>query len=251
MTAPVNVFLEEPTDNIKDWSEEAQKWISLNKEINGNSDFFPLTIKGAYIIGVIHTICETVSILLKHPSVKSTTYLPAYGVFASAIELLGRCIRGNSTTRKNTADLEAGFKWLASSYFEQHKDSYKDVPSSIVLIQTNKYMYSIANLVALRHFSAHGQATSREMTKGHYEFGYIDYEILEHFPRLIAIGLENYWKKLQNDKELCNRLASANIIALRTSPVSRSWSLFEQDSSGVYYSIEEIFNRFDWAVSNQ
>lgn len=250
MTAPVNVMLEKPTDNIEGWDEEAQKWVALNKEINGNPDFFPLTIKGAYVIGVIHSICETVSILLKHPNVKSTTFLPAYGVFASAIELLGRCITGNSITSKNTNDLETGFKWLASSFFEQYKDSYKSVPPSIVLIQTKQYMYAISNLVALRHFSAHGQATSKEIAKGYYEFGYIDYEILEHFPRLLANGLEKYWKKLQNDEDFCNQLANANIIALRKSPVSRSWSLFERDMSGNYYSIEEIFNRFDWKVSD-
>jgi hypothetical protein len=244
-------MLENPTENIEGWSEEAQKWIALNREINANPDFFPLTIKGAYVIGIIHTICETVSILLKHPSVKSTTYLPAYGVFASAIELLGRCITGNATTLKNTNDLETGFKWLASSFFEQYKDSYLSVPPSIVLVQTNQYKYAISNLVALRHFSAHGQATSREITKGYYEFGYIDFEILEHFPPLIAVGLERYWSKLRNDEGLCNRLASANIIALRKSPVFRSWSLFEKDPSGVYYSIEEIFNRFDWTVSDQ
>lgn len=248
MTAPINVLLEHPTNRIEGWSEEAQKWVALNRESNGNPGFYPLTIKGAYVIGVIHTICETVSILVKYPNGKFITYLPAYGVFASAIELLGRCINGNSTTFKNTNDLETGFKWLASSFFEDYKNSYTNVPSSIVLVQTNQYKYTISNLVALRHFSAHGQATSREIGNGYYEFGYIDFEILRQFPPLLAKGLEKYWVKLRSDEEVCNRLANANIIALRNSPISLSWSLFEKDSFGNYHSIEELFKRFDWVV---
>jgi hypothetical protein len=248
MTAPVNVKLETPTTRIDGWDKEAQQWLSVNQDAGGNSDFYPLTIKAAYVIGVIHTICESVSILLRDTNAKVTTYLPAYGVFASSVELLGRCINGNSSTKGSSRDLEAGFKWLASSYFEQYKNDYESVPPSIVLIQTSKYMYAIYNLVALRHLSAHGQATSKEVGKGYYEFGYIDYEILAQFPHLLASGLEKYWHELQSSEDLCNRLAQAKIIALRKWPVFLSWSLFQADSSGVYYSIEEIFNRFDWAI---
>jgi len=176
------------------------------------------------------------------------TYLPAYGVFASGIELLGRCINGNSTTSDNTKDLRSGFKWLGASYFEPYKNAYENVPDEIVLVQTSKYMYSISNLVALRHFAAHGQATSREIAKNSYAFGYIDYEILEQFPPLLADGLESYWHELQSNDILCNNLAKADIIALRKLPVFLSWSLFQKDAEGVYHSIAEIFRRFSWKV---
>jgi len=241
MAVPVNVKLQTPTIAIPNWNQEATDWMTLNVAAHGNPDFYPLTVKAAYVIGVEHDICESVSHLLTHPSVKTTTYIPAYGVFASGVEVLGRCITGNSTTRGSSADLKTGFKWLVSS-------SQDTVPDSHVLITTNSYAYTIEMLAALRHFAAHGQATSRVTASGTYQFGNIDYEILSKMPPLIANGLERYWHQLQQDEPLCNKLAEANIIALRSWPVLRSWMLFEKDEFGRYHSITEIFNRFDWRV---
>jgi hypothetical protein len=221
-TAPVNVLLEKPTRALEGWEEKARIWIALNKEVGGNPAFYPLTIKAAYMAGVIHTIFQSVSILLREKDAKLVSYLPAYGVFASGIELLGRCVRGNSSTRGSSKDLESGFKWLASAFFENYHADYKGVPEGVVLIQTSKYMYSISNLVALRHFAAHGQAASQEVSMGAYRFGYIDYEILAHMPHLVASGMEKYWSDLQSDEDLCNNLAEAKIIALRKWPVFQS-----------------------------
>ncbi|MGB3905234.1 MAG: hypothetical protein WBB22_09945 [Anaerolineae bacterium] len=98
MGAPINVKVENPTDAGTNWQAEVPRWRSLNKQIGGNPDFYPLTIKGAHVIGVIHDICESVSCLLRYPNARQTTYIPAYGVFASGVEILGRCIRGNEGT---------------------------------------------------------------------------------------------------------------------------------------------------------
>ena len=68
-------------------------------------------------IGVIHTLCESVGILLNSPNVKGVSYIPALGIFASGIEILGRCLRGNSSTEGSTTDLRAGYQWLTSCYF--------------------------------------------------------------------------------------------------------------------------------------
>lgn len=239
MTAPVNVKLNTPTVTIPNWNQEVTDWMSLNAAALGNPDFYPLTIKAAYVIGVVHDTCESVSHLLAHPNAKTTTYIPAYGVFASGIELLGRCVNGNFTTHGSVADLKTGFKWLVSS-------SYNTVEDSRILITTSSYAYTIEMLAALRHFAAHGQATSKITDAGTYQFGNIDYEILSKMPPLIANGLERYWNQLQNDEDLCNRLAQTNVIALRNWPVFRSWTLFERDESGTHHSITEIFNRFDW-----
>jgi hypothetical protein len=241
MAAPINVKLQAPTVDIPGWNQEASEWMNLNATAHGNPGFYPLTVKAAYIVGIEHDLCESVSHLLTHPSVKTTTYIPAYGVFASGVEVLGRCINGNSTTHGNVADLKTGYKWLVSSLYDA-------VPDTHVLITTNSYAYTIEMLVALRHFAAHGQATSRLTATGTYQFGNIDYEILSKMPRIIADGLERYWNKLQNGESLCNKLAKANIIALRNWPIFRSWMLFEKDESGKYHSITEIFNRFDWRV---
>jgi hypothetical protein len=152
--APVNVKLQTPTVKIPNWTHEAAEWMSINADARGNPEFFPLTVKAAYVMGVEYDICESVSHLLAHPRAKETTYIPAYGVFASGVEILGRCIRGNSTTRGTTTDLKTGFRWLVSS-------AYGRVSLTHVLIATNSGDFTIKMLVALRHFAAHGQATTR------------------------------------------------------------------------------------------
>ncbi|MBC7261893.1 MAG: hypothetical protein H5T63_07740 [Chloroflexi bacterium] len=243
MNAPVNVKLITPTVTIPNWDQEAKEWMRLNEAARRNPGFYPLTVKAAYVIGVIHDICESVSHLLAHPRARTTTYIPAYGVFASGIELLGRCVDGNFTISGNVADLKTGFKWLASPLYNTVDDSH-------ILITTSSYAYSIEMLVALRHFAAHGQATSRVTAAGTYQFGSIDYEILSKMPPLIANGLERYWDQLLKDEEFCNRLATANVIALRSWPVFKSWVLFEKDKLGKYPSITEIFNRFDWQIDS-
>ena len=86
MDAPVNVLLEHPTIELDGWDELAEQWIELNTQIGGNPEFYPLTIKGAYVIGIIHQLCEAVSILLEDRERIQKTYLPAFGVFASGIE---------------------------------------------------------------------------------------------------------------------------------------------------------------------
>jgi hypothetical protein len=247
--ALVNVKLEIPTENVPGWNDEAEQWLALNNEIGGNPKFYPLTIKAGYVLGVIHCLCDSVTILLNSPNTKRVSYIPAYGVFASGIELLGRCLRGNSKTRGSGKDLSAGFKWLASCFFVDYEDVYERVPTNIVLIQTGKYKYSINNLIALRHFAAHGQATSKEVAPGTFEFGFIDFEILEHMPHLIASGLEKFWKELMDSEDLCNKLAFAKVIVLRGWPVLQSWRLFEVNERGKYHSVEDIFNRFNWHIS--
>ena len=241
MSVPVNVKLQHPTVTVPNCVQGAAEWISLNAAVCGNPDFYFLTVKAAYVIGVIHDVCESVSHLLAHPNARVTTYIPAYGVFASGIELLGRCINGNSTTRGSSDDLKTGLKWLVSS-------SYNSVPDTHVFITTNSRAYTIGMLAALRHFAAHGQAASKVTQAGTYQFGNIDYEILDMMPPILAGALERYWHQLQHDENLCNKLALANVIALRTWPVFRSWILFERDKSGKYPSITEIFNRFNWQV---
>ncbi len=239
--APVNVKLKYPAESVENWDILTIEWKALNAWAGGHPGFYPLTIKAAYVIGVIHDLCESVSCLLGHPRVLETTYIPAYGVVASGIEILGRCIRGNHDTRAATADLKTGFKWLATSAIEQLTDNS-------ILIETSRQKCSIGMLAALRHFAAHGQATSEKTDRDAYKFGELDYEILGKMPPLIADGLERYWNELQHSDDLCNKLAEANILALRSWPVKKSWILFEKDASGVYHSITEIFNRFDWNI---
>jgi hypothetical protein len=233
MVAPINVKLENPTVNVRNWDSEAKQWMELNQEVGGNPDFYPLTIKAAFVVGVIHDICQSVSHLLIHRNVKNTTYLPAYGVCSSGIEILGRCVNGNSSSHGAVSDLKTGFKWLVSSDVDNISDDYE-------LITTSQGSYSINQMSFLRHYAAHGQATAHEVK--------IDYEILGAMHPLVAKGLGRYWNELIQSENRCNDLAQANIIPLRGWPVKKSWILFERDRFGKYHSVEEIFNRFKWNI---
>ena len=242
--APINI--KSPTIHINSWKNKSDHWLDLNIDIGGNPDLSPITIKAAYIIGIIFDSCYSVDLLLRERRYIYRTYLPAYGIFASSVELLGRCINGNAITKGSSKDLETGFKWLVSSNFSEYKNDYLNVPKKFELIRTSKYKYSISNLVALRHFTAHGLATSTTNQNNSYAFGSIDYEILMHFPNLLANGLEAYLSKLKTDECFSNELAKANVLAIRTGPLEQTWELFERDINGKYKSISEIITKFDW-----
>jgi len=230
--APVNVKLEKPTIELTKWEKQAFEWKELNNKVDGNPDFFPLTIKAAYVMGIIHDICDSVSILLSNRQKWAVTYMPAYGVFASSLDILGRCILGNEGSGESK-DIVTGFRWLIPPIYSFPK-------GSDVLLETSSGPYTIGRLVGLRHYSLHGQATPKPPYM-------LDYEILGKIKPLLADGLERYWGELQNSDDLCNNLAKANIIPFRDSPVLTSWVLFEKDGDGRYHSVEDIFNRFNWS----
>lgn len=240
MTAPVNVKLQHPTVQFRHWPAESARWQELNAAVGGNPDFYPLTIKAGYILGVIHDLCESIAILLRSAPNPAVTYLPAYGILASGVDLLGRCISGERDTGGRSGGcLETGLRWLAS------EGDGNESPREIV-VETRAARYSIVDLVALRNFAAHGQAVSHPQPL--HGVRDLDYELMNALKPLLASGLERYWNALQNDDVLCNALAGANVLALRNWPVFRIWTLFERDAEGDYHSITEIFDGFVWQV---
>jgi hypothetical protein len=166
--------------------------------------------------------------------------LPAFGVCASGIEVLGRCLLGVEHIGKADEALRTGFKWLATSAHATISDAHP-------LVRTSQGVYDVETLAQLRHFAAHGQATARPGSPVH-QLQDVDTQLLGHFPPLIADGLERWWNDLQRSEDLCNDLAKANIIAFRSWPVFKVWRLFEADAEGHYNSITEVFSRFDWKV---
>ena len=238
MPAPVNAFLDEPTypaqehrQAREEWERQAEEWRQLSKLV-ANPDFSPLTIKALYVFGVIHQICQCVSVLLDWGERENITCIAAYGILASGIEVLGRCITGNPSAHKPGNDLRAGLWWLATG-------SYQDVNGDRVLIETTR-QYSIKDLVALRHFAAHGQVMMNRLVE-------FDREILAQMGNpdnhLIATGLERYWARVLDSEEICNRLARANIMPFRDSPLLTILKLF---SDTPHRSVTEIFSVFDW-----
>lgn len=243
MPAPTNVLLEKPTiEDLVSWENEENKWIELNREIGGHREFYPLTIKGAYVIGIIFNICTCVSTLLhsppppslalKQPVSKHLTYVTAYGLFASAIDILGRCVCGNHSATRGS--IREGFKWLAAS-----DASYEQIQEEQCIVKTSRE-YSVDNLVQLRHFANHGQAVSKSWE--------VDFSLLNKLRPVLANRLDVYWTNYLKTENGCNNLAKANILALRPDPIFSSWMLFERDETGRYFSVEEIFNRFNWEL---
>lgn len=240
MKAPAQVL--EPDIGVvgQAWQNEEQMWEALNRDAFGCRDFRPITTKAMYVLGVIHSICTSVTTLLTGPL--PATYLPAYGVFASGIDLLGRCIQGNPTSctapqKGLPSDLLEGFRWLANAYYRG------SAPNDI--IQSNNRGYTIGHLVALRHFAAHGQATTR------YQLQDIDYEILERLKPLVMEGLDTYWETLKaGNQSLSNNLARANVMGFRALPVRVVLELFSPDpTTGEYPSVLKLFSRFNWKVT--
>jgi hypothetical protein len=58
--------------------------------------------------------------------------------------------------------------------------------------------------------------------------------------------MESYWALLQNNGDLCNRLAQANVKPYRNRPIFDSLWSFSAESSGKYISIGDAFSRIDW-----
>jgi len=241
MAAPVNVKLQHPTVHFRHWPAESAKWQDLNAAVGGNPDFCPLTIKAGYVLGVIHDLCESIAILLRSSPNPAITYLPAYGILTSGVDLLGRCISGERDTGGRSGScIETGFRWIASG------DDGKTSPLMIV-VETRAARYSVTDLVALRNFAVHGQAVAHpQPLRGVRD---LDYELVHALKPLLAAGLERYWNALQNDDGLCNALAKANVLAFRNWPVFRIWSMFERDAEGDYHSITEIFSGFVWRIA--
>ncbi len=223
--------------------DHQDRWRQLNDEVDGNPEWPPIAIKAAYMLGVIHDTCESVDWLLKFPNVTApqpwpVTYLPAVGLCLSSIELLGRCLLGYAGHDGNKGrNLEAGINYLFSA-------SPKHTTPGVLAV-TNYGRYSIDDLVALRHFAAHGQAT----TNPNRRFQIIDIELLDAFPQLIGSALDRYWNSLQTDPDRCDLLGSANVLPLRNTPIRKIWELFSWDPVAMrYHSVTDIFLRFDWRI---
>lgn len=235
-SAPVNVYLAEPDIDVENWSLQEPTWNKLNHDIGGNPGFYPITIKAFYLFGVLLAVFNSVEYLLEEGRLPQITYLPAYSLFASGIDIFGRCIRGNSRVWNSSKDILAGFKWLADPSF----DTYMNVVDQLVLISTTNGPYTIAELISMRHFASHGQATSSQ------PLPQLDYLILAEMPPIIARALESYWSALQNSPVACNMLAQANILPYRNRPIFDAlWSI-SGESPGDYPALGDLYGSLDW-----
>ena len=81
--------------------DDASRWLRL-RELAGAAEIFtPVEVKAYYVFGLVYDIGLSVDWLLKAHDAWPNTYFPALSVFASAIELLGRCLSGNASNQVN------------------------------------------------------------------------------------------------------------------------------------------------------
>jgi hypothetical protein len=230
------VFLSGPTEPVESWNDLRDSWESLRNDAGANREFSPLTIKAFYVFGVQLAIFRCVSYLLEAGKLPSTTYLPAYGLFASGIELLGRCLKGSEGTASSGADLTAGLQWL--SHFDFHE--FATVSTEHELVRTMNGPYSIRQLAALRNYAIHAQSAVINAPPP------IDFLILQEMPPLIASAMEEYWAQLQRDPAPCNALARANVAPIRNRPIFETLWEFSRAKSGQYLAIGDIYGNLDW-----
>ncbi len=247
-----NVYPIESNTDLQDWVEMSPCWLRLGKDIGVTSEFSALTLKSFYVTGLVITICNSVTILLSTGNLISTTYYPAYGVFASTVELLGRCLRGNDTNKNSTQDLTEGFKWLANP----NAKLYKSLQENHILVSTINYTYSIKELVDLRHFAAHGQgmnqAKHQDITgkTDRLKIKDFDYLILAEMPPLIGNAMQAYLHELTFNETLAKSLAKASVTPYRNRPILDVLLSYQTTMGSFPERVGHVLSNFDWTYKS-
>lgn len=193
MTFAIHTAISSPTVSIPEWLTEQILWNKLYADVGGQQTLSAISIKAIYVTGTIFQICESVAVLLsKRDFARQVSYIPALGIYISAVEILGRCIKGETSHRRST--LQLGLKWLCNPSYPE----YSSTPKNAIVVATKAKVYTIEDIEALRNFSAHGQAVSQLYV--------LDYELIEELHTKLTNGLVEFWKQLAREPELCNNL---------------------------------------------
>lgn len=236
MPRNVPVSLADPDVSV----ENEATWIELKDLAKANPHFTVVEIKAFYAIGLINDICQSVDWLLKAKDAWPNKYLPAFALFASGVDLLGRCLTGNPTPDVN-ANLTVGFYYLAKPNSQPPGTNISKLDQeTLVVVKTEFSEYTVAELVALRHYAAHGQATTKS------QLPIIDIGLLEVFPKLMGDAIETYWNGLKQNAEYCKRMANAKFDPFRGReyPLKHILKYFTIPGN----SAGSLFYRFDWRV---
>jgi hypothetical protein len=161
-------------------------------------------------------------------------------VFSTAVELLGRCVNGARAKERSTNNLISGFKWITMPQYSQ----YQSIGRNQKVVTTRLFSYSIDELVALRNFSAHGQAVKTNDIKD------FDYFILGEMPLLMGNAVENYLSELKSSTDLAEQLARAEIFPYRNRPIFDSLWAFNAEINSFPKSIGNAFRSMDWTYKS-
>lgn len=213
-------------------------WVQLYSSHGGNLQYTAVEIKGFYAISLIHDTFCTVDFIMEAEDAWPNKYLPAYGLFSSGVDLLGRCLTGNTTINMNE-NLRIGFHYLSNPILvPQIGLQQADMQTPLIITSHNEY--TIEDLVALRHYTLHGQATVDGPFVG------VDNELLAQFPSLIVRAMEVFYSSLQQEVEMCQRMGEAEIGAYgnRIEPLKNILNYFSQQGT----SMTSYFDCLDWTV---
>ncbi len=218
--------------------DNQDKWEHYKTLAQANLIFTPLEIKAFYVIGLIDDICQSVQCLLKCKDAWPEKYLPAYSLFASSVDLLGRCLTANQTTRGGE-NLRVGFWYIFYPTLSPPPQRLDPSLYSVDLITSQGNTYNVEDLRSLRNFTSHGQATVNTLPS-------VDNKLLSHFPKALGNAMETYWSALQDDRQYCSRLGGALIepYSNRVAPLLKTLKYF---SSGL--PVGDLFFRLEWDVN--
>lgn len=198
---------------LKDYTvpvSDPGRWLRLREMADVTNVLTPVEVKAYYVFGLIHEIGQSVGYLMTAPDAWPAKYLPAISIFASAIELMGRCLTGNTTDSVN-ANLRVGFYYLAHPTEYPPPKDISDADCQKTVVKTTQ-AYSVADLVALRHYGAHGQATVGSGLPT------VDNELLEALRDPFGTAIETYWCGLvegcgvKANTEFCIRMGEAKVV---------------------------------------
>jgi hypothetical protein len=235
------------------------EWQTIRDSSSVNSQFTPLEIKAFYVVGLLLEICASVDCLLKANSISKNEhplahqvynaggrYLPAFGVFSSGIELLGRCLTGNETADVNE-NLRVGFYYIGTP---NHTPLLHHIPMTEPVISATNRSYTVQDLIDLRNYAAHGQSVVGEKDPSgkrvpKNSLPGIERQLFVPLPQKLGDATDTYWARLQNNQEHCERLAKARIDPYRNriDPLQHVISYFSQIP---YPSAGSLFSRFQW-----
>jgi hypothetical protein len=218
--------------------EESERYNYLGELAGIGFLFTPLEIKALYVIGLLEDIFTSVSCLLQREDAWSRRFLPAFGLFSSSMDLFGRCLSGNISHRQEN-NLEIGFHYLLKPVIELPNIKLLEKGKNKVMLQTNHRGYTINDLMDLRNYSLHGQATVRNNLPP------FDIELLDKMPERMGHAMEIYWNCLQKNNEYCERLAHSRISVYRDrfEPLLSIIKHFQEGKT-----ISDLFSNMDWQI---
>jgi hypothetical protein len=202
-----------------------------------NTIFTPLEVKAFYLFGLLDDICQSVQSLVKAKNGWPEKYLPALSLFASAVDLLGRCVRGDSSAHSKE-NLRVGFWYLFNAAPTPPARKLNSAQAMSILVRTPFLSYTVLDLVALRNYCTHGQAAMSTPSG-------IDNQLLVQFPKHIGDSMEVYWSALQANDDYCQRLGLARVdpFANRADPLTKTLRYFSQGLAA-----GDLFYGLNWSI---